>query len=326
MVAVAAPAGYGKSQLISAWLMYLQTQKLVPKWVVLAVTGVAASNAGGTTVHAFFRLRKNETSAIFKDREAQDELRHVQGLIIDEAFMADRNTISDVIQICWQIPLKESLRQSGALRLFGYRHVLVFGDLRQLPPASSNPPFWASETFQTYFEIFTLREDRRHERDAEMRTLKELIAWGGCEHTTSLSNDTGWKEQWPVDRRLVDAFCDMTLQGLGLSGENIDLEVGTAVFATHAQKDRWNDGYVSQIEKLYWNDGFSRPGPMPAGLWRNYFETVLGCSLFPTPMTQETYACLFSHIKQIQHVHLSILLHGTVTQGCVGRWWRRRSQ
>ena len=64
MVAVAAPAGYGKSQLISAWLMYLQTLKEPPKWVVLAVTGVAASNAGGTTVHAFFRLRKNETGSL----------------------------------------------------------------------------------------------------------------------------------------------------------------------------------------------------------------------------------------------------------------------
>ena len=58
MVAVAAPAGYGKSQLIMAWLMYQQTRNPVQKWVVLAMTGVAASNAGGTTLHAFFRLRK----------------------------------------------------------------------------------------------------------------------------------------------------------------------------------------------------------------------------------------------------------------------------
>ena len=60
MIAVAAPAGYGKSQIIMAWLTYLQTQKPIPKWVVLAVTGVAASNAGGTTIHAFFRLRKGQ--------------------------------------------------------------------------------------------------------------------------------------------------------------------------------------------------------------------------------------------------------------------------
>ena len=72
LVAIAAPAGYGKSEIIMAWLMYLQTLAEPPIWHVLAVTGVAAANAGGTTVHAFFRLRKNEKSAIFKDPEAQE--------------------------------------------------------------------------------------------------------------------------------------------------------------------------------------------------------------------------------------------------------------
>ena len=67
LVAVAAPAGYGKSEIIMAWLTYQQTQNSIPNWAVLEVTGVAASNAGGTTVHAFFRLRKNAPSAIFKD-------------------------------------------------------------------------------------------------------------------------------------------------------------------------------------------------------------------------------------------------------------------
>ena len=61
MVAVAAPAGYGKSQIIIAWLTHLQTKNPIPKWVVLAVTGVAASNAGGTTIHAFFRMRKKRS-------------------------------------------------------------------------------------------------------------------------------------------------------------------------------------------------------------------------------------------------------------------------
>ena len=186
MVAVAAPAGYGKSQIIIAWLTHLQTKNPVPKWVVLAVTGVAASNAGGTTIHAFFRMRKNAASGIFADPEAQDELREVCGLIIDEAFMADQETMFEVIKICTQVPLRQQLRQPGSLPLFGYRHVLMFGDLRQLPPASGNPPFWASETFQTYIEIFVLREDRRHEKDAEMRELKELIAWGGHAHKYAL--------------------------------------------------------------------------------------------------------------------------------------------
>ena len=97
-----------------------------------------------------------EKSGIYKDPEAQDELRDVQGLLIDEAFMADQDTITEVMDICQNVPVRIPLRQPGALELFGYRHVLLFGDLRQLPPASSNPPFWASQIFQTKFEIFTL--------------------------------------------------------------------------------------------------------------------------------------------------------------------------
>ena len=89
MVAIAAPAGYGKSELIMAWMTYQQTLADKPTWVVLAVTGVATANAGGTTVHAFFRLRKDAPSAIFKDPEAQEALREVKSLLTDEAFMAD---------------------------------------------------------------------------------------------------------------------------------------------------------------------------------------------------------------------------------------------
>ena len=113
MVAVAAPAGYGKSQIIMAWLTYLQTQKPVPKWVVLAVTGVAASNAGGTTVHAFYRLRKNGPSGVFTDPEAQDELRDVVGLLIDEACMAGQDTVFEVIKICTQVPVRKPYRHDS---------------------------------------------------------------------------------------------------------------------------------------------------------------------------------------------------------------------
>ena len=118
MAAVAAPTGYGKSQIIIAWLTHLQTVTPVQKWVVLAVTGVAASNAGGTTLHAFFRMRKNAASGIYGDPDAQEEIRHVSGLIIDEAFMSDQDTMFEVMKICTQVPLRKDLRRKGSLPLF----------------------------------------------------------------------------------------------------------------------------------------------------------------------------------------------------------------
>ena len=124
-----------------------------------------------------------------------------------------------------------------------------------------------------------------------MRTLKELIAWGGYAHTTSLSNDTGWEHPWPVDHSLFNAFVDMTLQGIGLSGENIDLDVGTAIFARHVEKDLWNDAYVTQTEKQYWDKGCSWP---MLTIFPALFETISGCSLLVTTMTQDNYAFIFS--------------------------------
>ena len=88
-----------------------------------------------------------------------------------------------------------------------------------------------------------------------MRNLKELIAWGGHAHQKTLSEDKGWEEPWPIDPKLFNAVLDMTLQGIGLSGDNIDLDVGTAIFARHTEKDLWNNGYIKQIENKYWNDG-----------------------------------------------------------------------
>ena len=254
LVGVAAPAGYGKSQLIQAWLVYLQTRAASP-WSVLAMTGVAASNAGGTTLHAFFQLRRETGSGLYSDKEAAFLFQEVPGLIIDEAYMSDQETLFTVIQICAQLPLLERLRRPNALPLFGYRDVFLLGDLRQLPPATGNQPFWATETFQDFFEIMVLREDRRHEKDAEMRALKELLAWGGCEHTRALCNDEGWEQPWPIDDRVRSAILDMTLQGIGLSGHTVDPDVGTAIFARHVEKDMWNDAYVHHIERLYWDQG-----------------------------------------------------------------------
>ena len=77
LVAVPAPAGYGKSQLILAWLAYLRTRPDQPLWAVLAVTGVAASNTGGTTVHAFFQMRKEGNSGLYNDAQAAYEFRTV---------------------------------------------------------------------------------------------------------------------------------------------------------------------------------------------------------------------------------------------------------
>ena len=145
------------------------------------------------------------------------------------------------------MPLPPALRRPGALPLCGFRDLLLCGDVRQLPPASGRAPFWSTQTFQTMFEVFRLREDRRHERDPAMRELKEKMAWGG-----SLPEPgQGVATAWPVDPDVEEFIDEGYLRGWGLTADSVDLDLGTALFPRRADVRRYNDGCIEQIERLF---------------------------------------------------------------------------
>ena len=72
-------------------------------------------------------------------------------------------------------------------------------------------------------------------------------------HEEKIYNDKGWEQPWPIHPDVYDAVFQMTLQGIGLTGASVDLDVGTAIFARHVEKDMWNDAYVRHIEEMYWD-------------------------------------------------------------------------
>ena len=55
VVAIVAPAGFGQSELVPAWLLFARSEK--NNWAVVAVAGVAATQVAGTTLHNFLLLR-----------------------------------------------------------------------------------------------------------------------------------------------------------------------------------------------------------------------------------------------------------------------------
>lgn len=115
-------AGTGKTTLLRRFL-----EQASDKAVVLAPTGVAAMNAGGQTLHSFFKFppRLMEPTDIKRLRSTR-LIRTIETMIIDEISMVR----SDMLEA-----IDASLKLNrGSKRPFGGVRMILAGDLHQLPP------------------------------------------------------------------------------------------------------------------------------------------------------------------------------------------------
>lgn len=122
VVFVSGNAGTGKTTLIR----YLQ-DNLSLRHAVLAPTGVAALNAGGATIHSFFRfpprIQDPEQLHIPEDRRLYQKL---ELLIIDEVSMVRADVLDNIdafLRAC-----------NNDFSPFGGVRLLLLGDMFQLPP------------------------------------------------------------------------------------------------------------------------------------------------------------------------------------------------
>ena len=240
LVALVAPAGFGKSELISAWLHWIRLKGQT--WEVCATTGVAAVQMGGCTLHHLLMCRTDGTTDVVSDTDQRKKLQRIQGLAIDEAMMVEEKIMLTLMSVLQQVPLMPELRRKNALPKFGYRDVIIGGDLRQLPPASPDAtvPFWARDLCYEDFEFFVLAEDRRHEKDPQMKRIKEMLAWGGiCDAEL---RDPG--EPWPVHDDVKQFVLEGYRRGLTLDASNVDLDTGIALFALRKDARPENKRYV----------------------------------------------------------------------------------
>lgn len=119
-------AGTGKTTLLRKFLA-----EAGDKAVVVAPTGVAAMNAGGQTIHSFFKLppRLIEAQDVRRLPNAR-VVRAIDTMVIDEISMV-RSDMLDAID--------RSLKLNrGSKRPFGGVRMILSGDLHQLPPVVSN--------------------------------------------------------------------------------------------------------------------------------------------------------------------------------------------
>ncbi|MDR2709676.1 MAG: AAA family ATPase, partial [Elusimicrobiota bacterium] len=123
-VFVTGNAGTGKTTFLKYFLA--KTQK---KSLVLAPTGVAALNAGGQTIHSFFKFKPNVTLSKIKKKKLSEEsiYKKVETIVIDEASML-RCDILDCIDRFLR------LNRERQREVFGGVQIVFIGDLKQLPP------------------------------------------------------------------------------------------------------------------------------------------------------------------------------------------------
>ena len=155
-------AGTGKS----TYLRYI-CQHTKKKHIVLAPTGIAAINAGGSTLHSFFKIpfhpliptdsrfsNRNIKETLKYNSEKRKILREVELIIIDEISMV-RADIIDFVDKVLRI-YSRNMREP-----FGGKQLLLVGDVYQLEPVVREEdrqflrPFYPSAYF---FDAHVFRE------------------------------------------------------------------------------------------------------------------------------------------------------------------------
>ena len=174
-------AGTGKTTLLERVKNQLSLKKMV-----VAPTGIAALNIGGTTINSAFRIGFDTIPVITKSKDPRFAklLRNLQLLIIDEVSMV-RAPMLDAISQSLQI-------HRNSEEPFGGIHVLACGDLFQLPPIIKESEeriiyekynsvyFFDAHSFKDMAKInyFELTESFRQEEDQRFCELLNNIRIG----------------------------------------------------------------------------------------------------------------------------------------------------
>lgn len=200
-------AGTGKTTLIER----VKDESLLKKMVV-APTGVAALNIGGSTINSAFRIGFDTFPVIqeSKDPRFKKLLKNLELLIIDEISMV-RAPMLDAISETLQIHRNSS-------KPFGGIHVLACGDLFQLPPVVKENEesaiferygsvyFFSADNFQAiekpiFFELVT---SFRQQDDKEFYNLLNNVRLGkNLKSSINMINKTCHNPEFDTESSLI---------------------------------------------------------------------------------------------------------------------------
>lgn len=190
-IMITGKAGTGKSFLLKFIANY-SSKRLA----VVAPTGAAADNVGGSTIHSLFGIDPGiiygatESSQLIKGtpkqkKKVEDRLKALEMLIVDEVSMVSADLLDAMDRILRRVHRKQFVP-------FGGVQVVMFGDVHQLPPVverGSNLEKYMQETFRSphFFdarawvtsplEVYELSEVFR-QTDPEFKTALNNIRVG----------------------------------------------------------------------------------------------------------------------------------------------------
>jgi ATP-dependent DNA helicase PIF1 len=200
-------AGTGKTTLIERVKEECSLKKMV-----VAPTGVAALNIGGSTINSAFRIGFDTFPVIqeSKDPRFKKLLKNLELLIIDEISMV-RAPMLDAISETLQIHRNSS-------KPFGGIHVLACGDLFQLPPVVKENEessiferygsvyFFSADNFQAIEKplFFQLVSSFRQQDDKEFYNLLNNVRLGkNLESSISMINKTCHNPEFDTESSLI---------------------------------------------------------------------------------------------------------------------------
>lgn len=201
-------AGTGKSTVVREFC-----RRRAGECVILAPTGIAALNAGGSTIHSFFLLRPGlmtvDSVGSFGSGSRIQVLRSAKTVIIDEASMVRSDLLSAV-----DIRLRQVAGGAKRLMPFGGKQVVLVGDFFQLPPVVRTEEerdyldarlggafaFQADLWVAAQFACVCLKTVHRQGGDARFLAVLNALRHGRFEAAASVLNETccrAWTQVLP---------------------------------------------------------------------------------------------------------------------------------
>ena len=214
-----------------------------------APTGIAAANVeiegtevAATTIHAMLDLDCDLKCKLDLTKLGDPKVKSLMSLeilFLDEVSMIDRNCWDVIGTVLSRIDHAKRTRERGPDR-FGRLHLALFGDFKQLPPATTERPFICEPTVHEVFDFRVLRENRRvfveedrREESEEFHRVLNDVAWG---HSTDR-----------VKQFIIAAYVRGAHVGCA---EKSEFEGSTSVFTKRRYRDRWNRTLVRRISKV----------------------------------------------------------------------------